>query len=153
MRTMTEPLRILLVDDDPSFAMLVRSAMEMAVGEDTPYTLTILEDGQYAVQYITGVGEYADRSHHPLPHVMLLDQRMNQMDGADVLKELAADETARSIPKCIMSTSDSAKQRHTAYSLGATFCITKPLELEMLAEKMRLLVEFATRVLELPRSA
>ena len=150
---MTESLRILLVDDDPSFAMLVRSAMECAVSSETPYTLTVLEDGQYAVDYITGVGQFADRGKHPLPHLMLIDQRMNQMDGAEVLKELAADESARSIPRCIMSTSDSQKQRQTAYGLGATFCITKPLELEQLAEKMRLVVEFATRVLELPRSA
>ena len=150
---MTDPLRILLVDDDPSFAMLVRSAMETSVSRDTPYTLTVLEDGRFAVDYITGAGEYTDRSQHPLPHLMLIDQRMDQMDGAEVLKELASDESARSIPKCIMSTSDSPKQRHTAYGLGATFCITKPLELEQLAEKMRLLVEFGTRVLELPRSA
>ncbi len=148
---MTEPLKLLLVDDDSSFAFLARSALEMAVSPETPYTLTVLEDGQYAVDYILGVGEYADRIRHPLPHLVLLDQRMNLMDGADVLRELKGHDVGRSIPMCIMSTSDQTKQKQKSYELGATFCITKPLKLEDLAAKLKLVVEFATQVLELPR--
>ena len=144
-------LKILLVDDDRSFPILVRSVFETTEDLGVNVALTVLDDGEKAVDYILGRGEYEDRIMYPLPDLMLLDQRMNLMDGPDVLRAIKSDKAGRCVPVFIMSTSDQRKQQQLCYDLGATLYITKPMELEELTERLRLLVRFATVVLEMPR--
>lgn len=149
---MTPKLKILLVDDDPSFALLVRSIIERMTDLGVEVALLILDDGPKAVDYVLGRGAYENRLEHPMPDLMLLDQRMKLMDGPDVLRAIKQEEAGRCLPTFVMSTSDYRKQQQMCYDLGATLYITKPMELERLTERLRLLVRFASEVLELPQA-
>ncbi|HBT83021.1 MAG TPA: two-component system response regulator, partial [Desulfuromonas sp.] len=67
-----EPSIILLVEDNPDHAELVMRNME---GFNAAIRIIHVENGQEALDYLYGKGEYADRKRYPLPHLMLLDLR------------------------------------------------------------------------------
>jgi CheY-like chemotaxis protein len=45
----------------------------------------IVRDGEQALAYLTGEGQYADRRAHPFPELVLLDLSLPGMDGFEVL--------------------------------------------------------------------
>ncbi|MCB9851264.1 MAG: response regulator [Phycisphaerales bacterium] len=149
---MGRTLKILLADDDDSFTLLVKRAVQDQPDVAAKCELHCVSDGGEAVDFVLGRGDFADRAKYPKPDLVLLDQRMRQMDGAEALKEIKSDQASRRIPVCIYSTSTQDKLYEQCYAQGAVFCIAKPLEYEQLGDKMRLIIEFATSVLELPHT-
>lgn len=112
-------------------------------------TIQFVPDGSIAVDYIAGNGEYADRSRFPMPHLVLLDQRMRNMDGVEALAKIKAIPAGVRIPVCIMSTSSQQRLIEACYKTGAAFCVEKPLDFAELGPRLRVLVTFATEVLGL----
>ncbi len=149
---MNRLLRILLADDDEAFTLLVERAVQDQPDVASLCELHCVSDGTEAVDYVLGRGNYADRIQFPVPDFVLLDQRMRQMDGCEALIEIRKNKSSQALPVCIYSTSTQQKLYDLCYANGATFCIAKPLEYETLGNKLRLIVEFATSVLELPHN-
>ncbi len=149
---MSRNLRILLADDDESFTLLVKRAVRDQPNVASQCELHCVRDGTEAVDYVLGRGVYEDRTEFPSPDLVLLDQRMRQMDGSEALTEIRKSHSTRTLPVCIYSTSSQDKLHELCYSKGAAFCISKPLDYEVLGNKLRLIVEFARSVLELPRN-
>jgi hypothetical protein len=54
----------LVVEDDPGDVFLMQRACRQA---NLSNPLQIVTDGQMAVDYLQGNGEFADRTKHPLP--------------------------------------------------------------------------------------
>jgi CheY-like chemotaxis protein len=63
------------------------------------------------------------------PDLILLDLGMPKMDGYQMMEELQADETLKSIPVVVISAWTAAKHRERAEAAGADAFITKPFEL------------------------
>ena len=80
-----EPLTILLVEDNPDHAELVMRSME---DFQVANSIIHVEDGEAALDYLHGRGNYSDRKLFPMPHLMLLDLRLPKVDGLEVLKEV-----------------------------------------------------------------
>lgn len=119
-----EPLTILLVEDNPDHAELV-----MRNFDDFQVVNTIIhvEDGEAALNYLFGLGEYSDRKRYPLPHLMLLDLRLPKVDGLEVLKEVKNNTALRVIPVVILTTSDAERDVAMAYEYHANSYVTKPV--------------------------
>ncbi|HNO79022.1 MAG TPA: response regulator [Phycisphaerae bacterium] len=148
---MNRQLRILLADDDESFTLLVKRAVHDQPEVASQCELHCVRDGTEAVDYVLGRGRFENREQYPSPDLVLLDQRMREMDGSEALLEIRKSKSNRTLPICIYSTSSQQKLHELCYSNGAAFCIAKPLDYEILGKKLRLIVEFARSVLELPR--
>ncbi len=148
----TGTLSILHADDDDSFRLLVDRVITRDPHMSSRCRVHFEEDGCDAVDYVMGRGGYADRRAFPLPHLILLDQRMTTMDGIEALRLIKEHEVGRRIPVFIFSTSAQHTLVDACYGLGASFCIRKPLDFEMLGPMLRLIVDFAWDVLELPLS-
>lgn len=119
-----EPLMILLVEDNPDHAELVmRNLEEFQVAN----TITHVEDGEAALDYVHGRGAYTDRNKFPLPHLMLLDLRLPKIDGLEVLKNIKTDEALRPMPVVILTTSDAERDMAMAYEYHANSYVTKPV--------------------------
>jgi CheY-like chemotaxis protein len=120
-----EPLTILLVEDNPDHAELVMRNME-----DFKIANRIIhvEDGEAALDYLNGNGEYADRKRFPLPHLMLLDLRLPKVDGLQVLKEVKSSDILRALPVVILTTSDAERDLAMAYEYHANSYLTKPVD-------------------------
>jgi len=120
-----EPLTILLVEDNPDHAELViRNMEEFKVSN----RIVHVEDGEAALDYLYGKGEYADRPRFPLPHLMLLDLRLPKVDGLQVLKEVKSCETLRALPVVVLTTSDAERDLAMAYEYHANSYLTKPVD-------------------------
>jgi CheY-like chemotaxis protein len=119
-----EPLTILLVEDNPDHAELVMRSME---NFKVANTIIHVEDGEVALDYLYGRGEYADRIRFPKPHLMLLDLRLPKIDGLQVLKEVKSSQTMRALPVVILTTSDAERDMAMAYEYHANSYVTKPV--------------------------
>jgi CheY-like chemotaxis protein len=105
---------VLVIEDDPSAARLLREYLE-ADG----YTVRLAPDGQ------TGVA--AARAARPT--AILLDVLLPGLDGWEVLRQLKADETLREVPVIIVTVVD---EREVGLALGAVDYLLKPVDREVL---------------------
>ncbi len=124
-----QQLLILLVEDNPAHAELVkRSLQEQRIG----YQITHLSDGEKAVEYLFQRGDYADKQKHPRPHIILLDLRLPRLDGLDVLRQIktADEEAIRRIPVVVLTTSEAEQDLAQAYNRRANSYVVKPLDFE-----------------------
>jgi CheY-like chemotaxis protein len=120
-----EPLTILLVEDNPDHAELViRNMADFKVAN----RIVHIEDGEVALDYLHGRGEYADRTLFPLPHLMLLDLRLPKVDGLQVLKEVKCSDSLRALPVVVLTTSDAERDLAMAYEYHANSYLTKPVD-------------------------
>jgi len=63
-------------------------------------------DGQEAMDYLAGNGDFHDRTAHSLPHMMLLDLKMPKADGFDVLCWMQKDPALKRLPVTVLTSSD-----------------------------------------------
>jgi CheY-like chemotaxis protein len=120
------PPSVLLVEDNPAHAELIRRSFEQyeAAGE-----VVHLSDGEQALHYLFQRGTYAGHRSRPRPHVILLDLRLPRVDGLDVLQRIktAEDEALRRIPVVVLTTSSSDRDLTEAYERHANSYIIKPM--------------------------
>jgi len=134
--TYGSPVEILLVEDSPDDADLMVEALDEG---DLPVHVTVVDDGEEAVQYLRRRGPYADAVR---PHLILLDLHLPRKSGHEVLAEIKDDEGLRRIPLIILTSSEDEIDFQTAYDLYANCCISKPGDLGELADTINKIEHF-----------
>ena len=148
---MTEKaVRMLLVEDDPSHRLLIRKNLE---NHGVTNDINEVEDGQEALDYIYGVGEYADRKKYPMPGIVILDIKMPRVDGFGVLERLKSDPKMKHIPVIMLTTSSRDEEIARGYEYGANAYVTKPLDFADFAKKLHDLKMFWVLTAEIPHDA
>ena len=117
------PLKILLVEDDPSLASGLQLALRRA-----NYTVEHVDDGPAAIQALA-LTEF---------DLLVLDLGLPTLDGTAVLKALRARDNP--IPVLVLSARDSTRDRVQGLDLGADDYLTKPFELDELLARIRVLL-------------
>lgn len=115
---------ILLAEDDRNDVMLIERAFRKS---RLPSPLTCVENGEQAVAYLKGEGQYADRAHHPLPLMLLLDLKLPRLSGHEVLAWVRAQPVLRRLPVVVLSSSRQPEDINRAYELGANSYLVKPV--------------------------
>jgi len=118
-------LNILLVEDNPDHAELVRRHLETFPAANS---LHHVEDGEAAIDYIFGLGIYADRARFPAPDLVLLDLRLPRLGGLEVLRHVKSHPTLRHTPIVVLTTSDAERDAAMAYEHDANSFLTKPVD-------------------------
>jgi CheY-like chemotaxis protein len=132
LRMATEPLTLLLAEDDEGHAELTRLNMSRAgVVNEIIHVL----NGQEALDYVRHEGAHMDRKRSSL--VILLDINMPRLDGIETLRQLKADPKTAVIPVIMLTTTDDPRDVERCYQLGCNVYITKPLEYEQFCEALR----------------
>jgi len=90
-----EPFTVLLVEDDPAHAEIVRRNFE---GTRTANTLKHVSDGQSALDYLYRKYAFSDPSSSPRPGLVLLALRLPLVDGLQVLKTIQSDPLLKKHP-------------------------------------------------------
>ena len=130
---------MLLFEDDDNDAFLLQRALKKA---DINNPVKRVTDGQQGMDYLAGVGPYADRSKFPFPRVVLLDLKMPRKGGMEVLEWMKSHPEFKVIPTIIFTASKEQQDVAMSYGLGANCFITKPSKFEDLEYLMHILHEF-----------
>lgn len=115
---------MLLIEDNPGDALLVRESMEEA-GLDA--RLHHVADGDAALRFLRRQGEH---EHAPRPDLILLDLNLPGMSGREMLAAIKGDPDFGRIPVAVMTSSSAERDIVESYELGANCYLTKPLELD-----------------------
>ena len=111
---------VLLVEDSPGDVRLTREAFRDA---DPQIDLRIAVDGVEAMAYLRQEGVHIDA---PRPDFILLDLNLPRMDGREVLSLIKNDESLKTIPTIILTTSNSEADIMKSYQLQANCYLRKP---------------------------
>ena len=130
---------ILLVDDNPHDVVLIRLAFRRVGIIDT---IHLVKDGEEAMRYIRGEGAYADRHQFPVPTLVLLDLKMPQTSGFEVLRWIREQPKLASVVIVVMSGSKNDADIERAYSLGANSYLVKPSRFEEMVKMMESLKDY-----------
>ncbi len=122
---------MLLVEDDENDAFFFKRALTQA---RPGLPLTVVTDGQQAVDYLDGNLNYSDRAVYPLPSVVLLDLKLPYLSGFQVLEHIKARTGLSQIPVYILTSSAQESDRSRAHDLGAAGYFVKPPTPEMLLQ-------------------
>ena len=126
-----DPVTILLVEDEPAHAEIVRrnfETMQMA------NSLKHVSDGEAALDYLYRHNAFSDPASSPRPSMILLDLRLPKVDGLQVLKTIKNDPALKNIPVIVLSTSASETDISSAYSNMANSYLVKPVDFKQFSE-------------------
>lgn len=120
---------ILAVEDNPDDLFLLESAIEKT---ELKGQVQIVRDGIEAIEYLEGLGRYADRNRFPVPSLVLLDLKLPRRSGMDVLEWMRGRPETERIPVIVLSASSSETDIRSAYDLGAMSYHVKSISVEEL---------------------
>ena len=125
-----EMVDILLAEDsDADAEMTLRALRKSNIGN----RVHRVRDGQEALDFLARTGAYAGASPSRHLKLVLLDLKMPKVDGAEVLRELRANETFRTLPVVVMTSSNEERDISQSYLLGANSYVVKPIDFTQFA--------------------
>ena len=116
-------IRVLLVEDSPTDAMLVAEGLQSG---PVDVELHVVTDGEQAIEYLSGCGQAGT----PRPDLVLLDLHLPAKDGVEVLAEVKADPDLQTIPVIVLTGSVAEEDVLRCYRLHANSYVQKPSDIE-----------------------
>jgi two-component system, chemotaxis family, response regulator Rcp1 len=139
-----EPIQVLLVEDNPADVRLTQEAFRDA---KVHLQMHVAGDGVEAMEFLRREGPHR---HSPRPDLILLDLNLPRKDGREVLAEIKAHPSLRTIPVVILTTSSSDVDIESSYLLHANCYISKPVEFEGFLSVVHSIDNFWLSVVKLP---
>lgn len=121
----SDPVEILIVEDNPNDAELIIRALRKHVLANDLY---VAEDGQEALDFIFCRGKFIYRQPASPLKVIFLDLKLPKIGGLEVLKEIKASPITKKLPVVIVTSSKEDPDIRTAYDLGANGYVVKPVD-------------------------
>ncbi len=119
---MSEPFRVLVIDDDPDLRRLVRATLEFLAGWD----VSVAADGPDGI----------DAARAIKPDVALVDLMLPGMDGYEICRQLSADDELRNTT-LILLTARMQVDQAAVERFNVAGIINKPFDPETLAHQIR----------------
>ena len=126
-----EPIVILLVEDDPAHAEIVKRNFKAS---RIVNRMNHVSDGQEALDYLYRREGYSQPETSPRPGLVLLDLRLPKVDGLEVLKIIKNDPDLIKIPVVILTTSDAETDIAKAYDNSANSYLVKPVDFQQFSK-------------------
>lgn len=130
---------VLLVEDNQDDIFVMKMACQRT---GIPHVLRVVTDGTMAIDYLSGKGEYADRTAHPLPDVVFLDIKMPKCDGHEVLKWIRSQPALKKLPVVMLTVSTQMSDVERAYELGVTSYLQKVSCLAEFGQGVRIILKY-----------
>lgn len=125
---------LLLVEDNPDDVLLTERAFRK---QNILNKMTVVTDGQQALDYLFGGGTFAGRDTREMPALILLDLKLPKVDGIEVLRQIRTNEFTKLIPVVILTSSKEEQDIIRSYSLGANSYVRKPVDFIQFTEAVR----------------
>jgi DNA-binding response OmpR family regulator len=117
------PMRVLVVEDEPDIAGLIKQTLERAGDLQVDIALT----GESALKKVT---------ERP-PHAIVLDLNLPVLDGLEVCRMLRGREASATVPIIMLTARTSETDRIRGLDVGADDYVTKPFSPRELAARVR----------------
>jgi CheY-like chemotaxis protein len=141
------PIEVLLVEDSPGDVRLTQEAFRDA---NTSIRLQVAVDGVEAMALLRREGIYL---HAARPDLILLDLNLPKMDGREVLRRIKRDDSLKTIPTIILTTSDAEADIAKCYQLQANCYLSKPGQLDAFESLMNSINDFWLTKVKLPKQS
>ena len=129
-------VHVLLVEDSPGDVRLTREAFREA---NMSIQMYVASDGVEAMAFLRQEAPYNDA---PRPDLILLDLNLPRMDGREVLAHIKADDSLKTIPTVILTTSEAEADIVKSYQLQANSYLSKPVGLEAFESLVKSINDF-----------
>jgi len=136
---LTGNFTILLVEDVEDDVFFMRRALRQA---NISNPLKVASDGQVAIDYLSGLGKYGDRSQYPMPSLVFLDLKMPHKNGFEVLEWIRQHRELDTLTVIVLTSSSEERDIQQTYRLGARSFLIKPPSPEMLFDLMSALKNY-----------
>lgn len=133
----------LIIDDNSSDLDLIYRAINSCHGSAK---IVLMNDGNDSISYLMGTGEYADRTIHPYPTLIISDLNMPGVDGFDILEHLKINPSWMVVPTIIFSSSQDPDDIRTSYKLGASAYHVKPHNYPEFEKTIIAIIEYWSKV-------
>lgn len=143
----TQPVTILLAEDDDGHAQLVQRNLERA---GLLNGFLRVRDGQELLDCLRSRGSSHDQTLSEAL-VVLLDINMPRIDGIEALRQIKAGPDSHRIPVIMLTTTDDPREIDRCYELGCNVYITKPVEYDGFIDAIRRLGLFL-QIVQRPRN-
>jgi CheY-like chemotaxis protein len=130
---------VLLVEDFDNDVILLQRFWRL---EEVGNPLEIVADGQQALDYLAGRREFANRTEHPVPRLVLLDLKLPLVGGLEILKWMRSQPELQNLPVLVISTSGLRRDVDEAYRLGTNGFVVKPSKVADLRQLVRWIRDF-----------
>jgi two-component system, chemotaxis family, response regulator Rcp1 len=136
-------MEVLLVEDSPGDVRLTQEAFR-----ESNVQLHVASDGVEAMAFLRHQGVHEGA---PRPDLILLDLNLPKMDGREVLAQIKADRSLKTIPTIILTTSESEADIVKSYQLQANCYLSKPVQLDAFESLVGSINDFWLTRVKLPR--
>jgi CheY-like chemotaxis protein len=143
---MIEIRTILLAEDNPKDVELT---LEALTDHNLANNVVTVRDGVETMEYLRREGKYKQRKAGN-PAVILLDIKMPRMDGIEVLKTVRGDDSLKTIPVVMLTSSREEQDLIRSYELGVNAYVVKPVNFKEFIEAVKQLGVFWAVINEVP---
>lgn len=139
---------ILLVEDTLSDATLIQRGFDKS---NVQNPIVWVKNGQDALGYLSGFGQYGDRIRYPMPALILLDLDLPQMTGFELLQWKRTQPSIRRIPVVVLTGDSATSAINSAYDLGANSYLIKPGKPDEILRIVKTIQEYWLELNEPPK--
>ena len=140
----SRPVNILLIEDNPGDVRLAQEAFKEG---NVNVSLDVAMDGMEAINFLRKIGPFQNAV---TPDLVLLDLNLPKKDGREVLSDIKADPTLRSIPVVILTTSNAEQDILNSYNLHVNCYINKPVDFDRFFDIIQKIEDFWLQTAILP---
>lgn len=144
-----QPVKILLVEDNVQDIEITQRAFAKGRVRNE---LTVVRDGEEAIDYLYHRGKYQDPATSPRPGMILLDLNLPKVGGLEVLQQIKKDDQLRPIPVIVLTVSQREEDIVRSYDLGVNTYIQKPVEFDNFMRVVNAVHEYWILIATLPPS-
>jgi len=117
-------MRVLLIDDEQFYFKLIRK---------------MLKEADYALEYAQSGSEGLAKISTFNPELIIVDLKLPEMDGFQILERLKRDPKFSLIPVIVITVKDELSEKLKAFEMGADDYLVKPFQPEELVARMGIL--------------
>lgn len=144
---MSEPVTIIMIEDDEGHARLIeRNIRRSGVNNE----IVPFANGTEAINYLFG-SDGLGTAQKGRALLILLDLNLPDMTGIEILQRVKANKYLKCAPVVVLTTTDDAHEIKRCYDLGCNVYITKPLNYESFANAIKQLGLFFS-VIQVPQT-
>lgn len=114
---------LVVEDSDEDFSTFIRIMREC----EFQHPVYRACDGEDALDYLYHRGVYHDPQAAPRPAIIVMDLNLPGTDGREVIEQVKQDQTLKSIPIVVLTTSDNPRDVGSCYHFGINSYMVKPM--------------------------